>query len=74
MYLGTALGGVTLNSSDNTVLAAKMVQLTYFLKQETDIVNYYSSQFEYAVERFLLHKYESDIIDFSFAHQNSLKV
>uniref|UniRef100_A0A0N5ASY9 SSD domain-containing protein n=1 Tax=Syphacia muris TaxID=451379 RepID=A0A0N5ASY9_9BILA len=73
VYLGTALGGVTLNQTDNTILSAKMVQMTYFLKQETDVIAHYSSQFEYAVEQFLLHKYNSDIIEFSFAHQNSLK-
>lgn len=32
-YLGTALGDIRLNRTDNTVLEAAITQLFYFLKQ-----------------------------------------
>uniref|UniRef100_A0A0N4ZCR7 SSD domain-containing protein n=1 Tax=Parastrongyloides trichosuri TaxID=131310 RepID=A0A0N4ZCR7_PARTI len=72
-YLGTAIGEVTLNETDNTVLSAHITQLVYFLKQETNEFLQYSSDFSYAVEKFLLHRFQSDLIDLSFMHYQSLQ-
>ncbi|MFH4973871.1 hypothetical protein AB6A40_000580 [Gnathostoma spinigerum] len=72
VYLGTTLGGVTLND-DRTVKSANITQLFYFLKQQPDIIRYYSSRFSYAVEHFLLHRFTSDLISVSFAHYQSLE-
>jgi hypothetical protein len=71
--LGTAIGDIKLNKSDNTVLEAKITQLFYFLKQEPESVRKYSTDFEYAVERFFLHDFRSDLISISFAHYQSLE-
>ncbi|VDM91874.1 unnamed protein product [Litomosoides sigmodontis] len=73
IYLGTVLGGVTLNESNGTINAAKLTQLFYFLKQEAHIVRRYSTLFSYAVEYYLLNVYKSDIITFSFSHYHSLQ-
>lgn len=48
--------------------------LFYFLKQESSTVLPYSTDFEYAVEKFMLHGFESDLITVSFAHYQSLEV
>ncbi|KAI6235773.1 Patched domain-containing protein 3 [Aphelenchoides besseyi] len=72
-YLGTAIGDIVLNKSDNTVLEAHVTQLFYFLKQEPSSVRKYSTDFEYAVEKFLLHEFRSDLITYSFAHYQSLE-
>ncbi|KAI6187810.1 Patched domain-containing protein 3 [Aphelenchoides besseyi] len=72
-YLGTAIGDIVLNKSDNTVLEAHVTQLFYFLKQEPASVRKYSTDFEYAVEKFLLHEFRSDLITYSFAHYQSLE-
>ncbi|CAJ0933790.1 unnamed protein product, partial [Mesorhabditis belari] len=72
VYLGTTLGDVTL-FPNNTVETAKITQLFYFLKQEQKLLRDYSSAFSYAVERFLLHIYSSDLIELSMAHYQSLQ-
>ncbi|KAL3071877.1 hypothetical protein niasHT_031068 [Heterodera trifolii] len=72
-YLGTALGDIALNGTDGTVMEAKVTQLFYFLKQDPPVVRQYSTDFEYAVERFLLHAFESPLISISFAHYQSLQ-
>ncbi|KAH7732203.1 patched family protein [Aphelenchoides avenae] len=72
-YLGTALGDITLNKTDNTVNEARITQLFYFLKQEPASVRQYSTDFEYAAEKFLLHGFESRLITVSFAHYESLQ-
>uniref|UniRef100_A0A183BLW0 SSD domain-containing protein n=1 Tax=Globodera pallida TaxID=36090 RepID=A0A183BLW0_GLOPA len=72
-YLGTAIGDIKLNGTDGTVLEAKITQLFFFLKQDPAIVRQYSTDFEYAVERFLLHGFESSLISISFAHYQSLQ-
>uniref|UniRef100_A0A915ETV7 SSD domain-containing protein n=1 Tax=Ditylenchus dipsaci TaxID=166011 RepID=A0A915ETV7_9BILA len=72
-YLGTSLGDITLNRSDGTVQDAKITMLFYFLKQEPSSVRQYSTDFEYAVERFILHAFESKLISLSFAHYQSLE-
>lgn len=73
-YLGTALGDIVLNKSDNTIQTAKITQLFYFLKQESPSVREYSTDFEYAAERFILKGFESKLIELSFAHYQSLQV
>ncbi|EPB75144.1 hypothetical protein ANCCEY_05770 [Ancylostoma ceylanicum] len=73
VYLGTVFGDVELFRENNTVKSAKITQLFYFLKQEQSIVRRYSSEFSYAVERFFLHYYKSNIISISFAHYQSLQ-
>jgi len=73
-YLGTALGDITLNKLDNTVQEAKITQLFYFLKQQPDKVMDYSTDFEYAVQRFIQNVFESPLITLSFAHYQSLQV
>uniref|UniRef100_A0A1I8B712 SSD domain-containing protein n=1 Tax=Meloidogyne hapla TaxID=6305 RepID=A0A1I8B712_MELHA len=72
-YLGTAIGDIKLNKTDGTVQAAKIIQMFFFLKQEPANVRKYSTDFEYAVERFLLHGFESPLIDISFAHYQSIE-
>uniref|UniRef100_A0A0N5B256 SSD domain-containing protein n=1 Tax=Strongyloides papillosus TaxID=174720 RepID=A0A0N5B256_STREA len=72
-YLGTAIGDVVLNETDNTVLSAHITQLIYFLKQETPEFLKYSSDFSYAIEKFILHRFQSDLIDLSFMHYQSLQ-
>ncbi|CEF70744.1 Sterol-sensing domain and Patched family-containing protein [Strongyloides ratti] len=72
-YLGTAIGDVVLNETDNTVISAHITQLIYFLKQETPEFLKYSSDFSYAIEKFILHTFQSDLIDLSFMHYQSLQ-
>ncbi|KAI1732170.1 patched family domain-containing protein [Ditylenchus destructor] len=72
-YLGTVLGDIKLNRSDSTVEEAHITQLFYFLKQEPATVRQYSTDFEYSVEKFILHGFESDLITLSFAHYQSLQ-
>jgi hypothetical protein len=72
-YLGTSIGDILLNKTDNTLLEAKITQLFYFLKQEPESVRKYSTDFEYAVERFFLHDFRSELISISFAHYQSLE-
>lgn len=74
VYLGSTLGDVTLDETNGTLRAAKITQLFYFLKQEPEIIRQYSSEFSYAVEKFLLKRFESNIIVLSFAHYQSLQV
>lgn len=71
--MGTAIGDITLNKTDNTVLEAKITQIFYFLKQSPASVDKYSINFEYAVEKFFLHEFRSNLIDLSFAHYHSLQ-
>ncbi|VDN08148.1 unnamed protein product [Thelazia callipaeda] len=73
VYLGALLSDVKLNESAGIIKAAKLTQLFYFLKQESDIIRHYSTKFSYAVEQYLLYAYKSDIISFSFAHYRSLQ-
>uniref|UniRef100_A0A0M3HPH2 SSD domain-containing protein n=1 Tax=Ascaris lumbricoides TaxID=6252 RepID=A0A0M3HPH2_ASCLU len=73
VYLGSTLGDVTLDETNGTLRAAKITQLFYFLKQEPEIIRQYSSEFSYAVEKFLLKRFESNIIVLSFAHYQSLQ-
>ena len=73
VYLGTAIGDIVLNQSDSTVAEAKITQLFYFLKQSPDSVRAYSTAFEYAAEKYLLHEFKSSIITYSFAHYQSLQ-
>ncbi|VDK54807.1 unnamed protein product, partial [Cylicostephanus goldi] len=73
VYLGTIFGDVEVFRENNTVKSAKITQLFYFLKQEQSIVRRYSSDFSYAVERFFLHYYKSNLISVSFAHYQSLQ-
>ncbi|CAJ0582992.1 unnamed protein product, partial [Mesorhabditis spiculigera] len=72
VYLGTTLGDVVL-FPNSTVASAKITQLFYFLKQDQKLLRDYSSAFSYAVERFLLHVYTSDLIEISMAHYQSLQ-
>ncbi|CAD5221450.1 unnamed protein product [Bursaphelenchus xylophilus] len=72
-YLGTAIGDIVLNKTDNTVQEAKITQLFYFLKQDPPSVDKYSTAFEYAVEKFLLTEFNSNLIEISFAHYHSLQ-
>jgi predicted RND superfamily exporter protein len=73
VYLGGALGEVTLNETDRTVLTANVTQMFYFLKQQPNEVLNYSTAFSYAVERYLLHEYSSSLIHVSFAHYQSVE-
>uniref|UniRef100_A0A1I7Z7R4 SSD domain-containing protein n=1 Tax=Steinernema glaseri TaxID=37863 RepID=A0A1I7Z7R4_9BILA len=72
-YLGTTLGDITLNETDHTVQEAKITQIFFFLKQEEETIRQYSADFSYAVEKFLLHVFESELIEVSFAHYQSLE-
>uniref|UniRef100_A0AC34GPD2 SSD domain-containing protein n=1 Tax=Panagrolaimus sp. ES5 TaxID=591445 RepID=A0AC34GPD2_9BILA len=72
VYLGSAIGDIVLNKSDSTVAEARITQLFYFLKQ-SDTVRPYSTAFEYAAEKYLLHEYKSNLITYSFAHYQSLE-
>ena len=73
VYLGTAIGDITLNETDNTVITAGITQLFYFLKQSPDSVREYSTAFEYVAEKYLLKDFNSSIITISFAHYQSLE-
>ncbi|VDM42575.1 unnamed protein product [Toxocara canis] len=73
VYLGSSLGDVSLDESNGTLKTAKITQLFYFLKQEPETIRRYSSDFSYAVEKFLLKRFESDFITISFAHYQSLQ-
>lgn len=73
VYLGAAIGDITLNETDNTVVAAGITQLFFFLKQTPDSVREYSTAFEYAAEHYLLNEFQSEIITLSFAHYQSLE-
>ncbi|TMS36311.1 hypothetical protein L596_003505 [Steinernema carpocapsae] len=72
-YLGTTLGDITLNETDHTVMEARITQIFFFLKQQEDVIRQYSAEFSYAVEKFLLHGFDSALIDYSFAHYQSLQ-
>ena len=74
VYLGSILGDIELFSENQTVASANVTQLFYFLKQEQKLIRDYSSAFSYAVEKFLLKHFNSDLITVSFAHSQSLQV
>lgn len=72
--MGNVLGDIILNKTNNHIVEARITQLFYFLKHSPEPVRQYSTDFEYAVEQFLLHGFESNLITLSFAHYQSLQV
>lgn len=72
--MGNVLGDIVLNKSNNHIIEARITQLFYFLKHSPELVCQYSTDFEYAVERFLLNVFDSNLITLSFAHYQSLQV
>lgn len=71
--MGTVLGDITLEPKNSTLKNVGITRLSYFLKQEPISALQYSSQFAYAVEKFL-NNYKSNKLIITFAHSHSLEV